>query len=96
MTADKTTKRPIAGYIAVNPLRVKLTNGNHRGHINLVVHEILHIMGLNFNCFKMFPSKDGLGIIRQDGKGRFFLVSEKVVREARSHFDCPSATEGRR
>ena len=81
---------------------MKLTAGNHLGDINLIVHEILHIMGVNFNCFKMYPSKDGKGIIRQELKtneegkkevSRFYLVAENIVKEGQQHFNCPSLTQ---
>ena len=74
----------------MNPSRIRIASGNHRSHINLIVHEIFHIMGVNFNCFKMYPSSDGKGIIRKNTDGRFFLVSENVVKEARDHFGCDS------
>lgn len=81
-----------------------MTKGNHLADINLIVHEILHILGINFNCFKMYPSKDGKGIIRQgikkslDGKlelERYFLVSENIVKTGQSHFNCPSLSKSK-
>lgn len=76
--------------MAVNPARIKLTRGNHLAAINLIVHELLHIMGVNIQSFSVYPSKDGRGIVRMDSKGRAYLISPTLIEEAKDHFNCPS------
>jgi hypothetical protein len=58
--------------------------------INLVVHELLHIIGINIKSFSVYPSDDGRGIVRQDSSGRTYLIGKNVLQEARDHFNCSS------
>lgn len=83
-------KRPMVGFIMLNTYQIRMAKGNANSAINLVIHESLHLMGVNFRSFTFFPYYNGNPIYTQDSEGVWHLASPTLVEVARNHFGCPT------
>lgn len=90
-----TTKRPKVGFIQLNDNKIRLIKGNFEYTINLIIHELFHIMGINYKCFQIFPKVNGLPITYKDENGRYYLRSKTVMEEAKDHFKCQDIKGGK-
>lgn len=97
LTADESTKRPLAGYAMFNEHYVSYDNGDYKAQISNFVHEVLHALYFEPDHFKNFPANQaGESFLFQDAKGVYKLRGDSILAQIRSHFACSSADGGTR
>lgn len=93
------SNRPVAGIVALLYKNINLEKINADEYItNLLLHEFTHVLVFDNNLFNTFVDpetnsrKDINTIIKRNvtinNKNRDLIISEKVVSQAKSHFNC--------
>ena len=82
---ENNLKRPIAGFVYINP-NLSFTLTNTESYIKqILLHEITHILVFNpflFQLLNLVKTVDSIS----------YIISPKVVEKARQHFNCKSLT----
>jgi hypothetical protein len=95
---NRSTKRPIAGYITYAP-DLKIDNQVAIDYfVWLTLHEITHVLVLNKSLYDDFIYSETLKplgyekvfkeVKREDNKVIKYITTPKVVEKARAHFNC--------
>ena len=85
----KSTSKPLAGYIWINPDYLG-TGDNYELFLkNTLFHEMAHILVFDPDLFQLFGN---IGQITLNGVSYYTIGSEKVLEKAKVHFDCDSLT----
>lgn len=79
----------------LNRNQIKISKGDSKNAINLIIHETLHLMGMNFGSFKYFPKHNGNPIYKKNDKGVWHLSSPTLIKVAKEHFNCPTITSSK-
>ena len=91
IVVDKSTKRPIFGFLNIFNLNYKIMSNLETYFINSFIHQLIHIMVFDPNLIKTFPNYSSPQY--RFGKDvslstSYFIISPKVIAFAKRHFNC--------
>jgi len=90
--------RPLTGAVVWNPDIFTRDNGLEFLYVNTALHELLHVMGFNYQLFSYFVDENWQflpieKIVKKNAKGKDMIITPRVVEATRIHYGC-STIEG--
>ena len=83
------TKRPIAGYVIFNVAKLTITEQKLEFNLNIMVHEMMHLIGVHKDLYKTFPlNSKGQTVLEETSEGQMFYRGDEFVKVSREHFNC--------
>ena len=90
---DQDSRRPVAGFVVINPFYLNPDSGNLENHIATYVHEVLHVLIFNRTLWDNFPPLgNGLSQHFTASDGNPYLRGRNLLREVQRHFNCSTIT----
>ena len=88
---DKSTKRPIFGYLNIYNLDYTTMSNLETYFINSFIHQLMHIMVFDPNLIKNFPNYNSPQYVHKIDISQAysnFIISPKVLSFAKRHYNC--------
>ena len=83
----ESSKRPVAGFILINPNYISTVENGVLYLKNTLFHELAHIFVFDPNLFQIFGK---VGQKTLNSNTYYTIASSKVLEKARKHFNCDS------